>query len=242
MSEFIPGLASGSLEEQQQFAENCRIFHGNHQGCSSSLTTILIPSTILRKPPTYPVGFLVKRQFDGAEEIRATSPKFVHKTGRDEKREREGKKLKLRGKACIAADGNGRSCSRKFRENDQLNSSLRNLPRFSLQFSPFRYSLIETRFSLLFRRKTIFGDGKRGIRSISFTHVCTSSTLICRIRNQAGVCVYDVAGVTILLSQTVFSLLVAHVLTRTSEAVPLIGTDPPTYPDEAKLDAVGSFL
>lgn len=62
------------------------------------------------------------------------------------------------------------------------------------------------------------------------------------IRNQAGVCVYDVAGVTILLSQTVFSLLVAHVLTRTSEAVPLIGTDPPTYPDEAKLDAVGSFL
>lgn len=53
---------------------------------------------------------------------------------------------------------------------------------------------------------------------------------------------YDVAGVTILLSQTVFSLLVAHVLTRTSEAVPLIGTDPPTYPDEAKLDAVGSFL
>ena len=41
------------------------------------------------------------------------------------------------------------------------------------------------------------------------------------------VCVYDVAGVTILLSQTVFSLLVAHVVTRTSEAVPLIGTDPP---------------
>lgn len=59
------------------------------------------------------------------------------------------------------------------------------------------------------------------------------------------VCMYDVAGVTILLSQTVFSLLVAHVLTRTSEAVPLIGTDPsflPTYPDEAKFDAVGSFL
>lgn len=56
---------------------------------------------------------------------------------------------------------------------------------------------------------------------------------------------YDVAGVTILLSQTVFSLLVAHVLTRTSEAVPLIGTDPPflpTYPDETKFDAVGSFL
>ncbi|EFN70264.1 hypothetical protein EAG_11933 [Camponotus floridanus] len=150
--QFIPAPASGSLEEQQhQFAENCRIFHGNHQGCSSSLTTILIPSTIQRKPPTYPAGFLVKRQFDGAEEIRATSPKFVHKTGRDEKREREGKKLKLRRKACIAAD-----------------------------------------------------------------------------------------GVTILLSQTVFSLLVAHVLTRTSEAVPLIGTDPPTYPDEAKLDAVGS--
>lgn len=37
-------------------------------------------------------------------------------------------------------------------------------------------------------------------------------------------CVYVVPGVTILLSQTVFSLLVAHVLTRTSEAVPLIGT------------------
>lgn len=37
-------------------------------------------------------------------------------------------------------------------------------------------------------------------------------------------CVYDVAEVTILLSQTVFSLLVSHVLTRTSEAVPLIGT------------------
>lgn len=58
------------------------------------------------------------------------------------------------------------------------------------------------------------------------------------------VCVYDVAGVTILLSQTVFSLLVAHVLTRTSEAVPLIGTDPPflpTYPDETKFDAAGSF-
>lgn len=36
--------------------------------------------------------------------------------------------------------------------------------------------------------------------------------------------VWDVAGVTILLSQTVFSLLVANVLTRTSEAVPLIGT------------------
>lgn len=34
----------------------------------------------------------------------------------------------------------------------------------------------------------------------------------------------DVAGVTILLSQTVFSLLVANVLTRSSEAVPLIGT------------------
>lgn len=32
---------------------------------------------------------------------------------------------------------------------------------------------------------------------------------------------------TILLSQTVFSLLVSHVLTRTSEAVPLIGTDSP---------------
>lgn len=32
-----------------------------------------------------------------------------------------------------------------------------------------------------------------------------------------------VAGVTILLSQTVFSLLVAHVLTKSSEAVPLIG-------------------
>lgn len=32
-----------------------------------------------------------------------------------------------------------------------------------------------------------------------------------------------VAGVTILLSQTVFSLLVAHVLTQSSEAVPLIG-------------------
>lgn len=58
-------------------------------------------------------------------------------------------------------------------------------------------------------------------------------------------CVYDVAGVTILLSQTVFSLLVAHVLTRTSEAVPLIGTDPPflpTYFDKAKFDAVRSFL
>lgn len=59
--------------------------------------------------------------------------------------------------------------------------------------------------------------------------------------NQAGVCVYDVAGVTILLSQTVFSLLVAHVLTRTSEAVPLIGTDPPflpAYPDESKFNAL----
>lgn len=31
------------------------------------------------------------------------------------------------------------------------------------------------------------------------------------------------AGVTILLSQTVFSLLVANVITKTSEAVPLIG-------------------
>ncbi|XP_057665308.1 neuronal acetylcholine receptor subunit alpha-7 isoform X3 [Diorhabda carinulata] len=31
-------------------------------------------------------------------------------------------------------------------------------------------------------------------------------------------------GVTILLSQTVFSLLVAHVITQTSDAVPLIGT------------------
>lgn len=41
------------------------------------------------------------------------------------------------------------------------------------------------------------------------------------------VCGYNVPGVTILLSQTVFSLLVNHVLTRTSEAVPLIGTDPP---------------
>jgi len=63
-----------------------------------------------------------------------------------------------------------------------------------------------------------------------------------RIPNQAGVCVYDVAGVTILLSQTVFSLLVAHVLTRTSEAVPLIGTDPPFLPadpDEAWFDAAG---
>lgn len=33
----------------------------------------------------------------------------------------------------------------------------------------------------------------------------------------------SVAGVTILLSQTVFSLLVAHVITQTSDAVPLIG-------------------
>ncbi|GBP77221.1 Neuronal acetylcholine receptor subunit alpha-7 [Eumeta japonica] len=32
------------------------------------------------------------------------------------------------------------------------------------------------------------------------------------------------AGVTILLSQTVFSLLVGHVITKTSEAIPLIGT------------------
>ena len=33
----------------------------------------------------------------------------------------------------------------------------------------------------------------------------------------------SVTGVTILLSQTVFSLLVAHVITQTSDAVPLIG-------------------
>lgn len=32
------------------------------------------------------------------------------------------------------------------------------------------------------------------------------------------------AGVTILLSQTVFSLLVGNVITKTSEAVPLLGT------------------
>jgi hypothetical protein len=50
--------------------------------------------------------------------------------------------------------------------------------------------------------------------------------------------VYDVAGVTILLSQTVFSLLVAHVLTRTSEAVPLIGTDPPFLPAPTSLDSM----
>uniref|UniRef100_A0A2H1VA51 SFRICE_022884 n=1 Tax=Spodoptera frugiperda TaxID=7108 RepID=A0A2H1VA51_SPOFR len=32
----------------------------------------------------------------------------------------------------------------------------------------------------------------------------------------------DTEGVTILLSQTVFSLLVGHVITKTSEAIPLI--------------------
>lgn len=69
----------------------------------------------------------------------------------------------------------------------------------------------------------------RVIDSLALAHECTSSTLI-QIPKQACVCVYDVAGVTILLSQTVFSLLVAHVLTRTSEAVPLIGTDPPFLP------------
>lgn len=34
---------------------------------------------------------------------------------------------------------------------------------------------------------------------------------------------FVVPGVTILLSQTVFSLLVGHVITKTSEAVPLLG-------------------
>ncbi|CAK1540327.1 unnamed protein product [Leptosia nina] len=37
-------------------------------------------------------------------------------------------------------------------------------------------------------------------------------------------CGDSAAGVTILLSQTVFSLLVGHVITKTSEAIPLIGT------------------
>lgn len=34
---------------------------------------------------------------------------------------------------------------------------------------------------------------------------------------------YIVTGVTILLSQTVFRLLVGHVITKTSDAVPLLG-------------------
>lgn len=50
------------------------------------------------------------------------------------------------------------------------------------------------------------------------------SQMNCNANRGRRVSVCDVAGVTILLSQTVFSLLVAHVLTRTSEAVPLIGT------------------
>lgn len=37
------------------------------------------------------------------------------------------------------------------------------------------------------------------------------------------------AGVTILLSQTVFSLLVGNVITKTSEAVPLLGTGTNTF-------------
>ncbi|KAJ8955313.1 hypothetical protein NQ318_003406, partial [Aromia moschata] len=43
-------------------------------------------------------------------------------------------------------------------------------------------------------------------------------------RSDASRDALSVAGVTILLSQTVFSLLVAHVITQTSDAVPLIGT------------------
>lgn len=42
-------------------------------------------------------------------------------------------------------------------------------------------------------------------------------------RSDASRDALSVAGVTILLSQTVFSLLVAHVITQTSDAVPLIG-------------------
>lgn len=38
----------------------------------------------------------------------------------------------------------------------------------------------------------------------------------------SGIC-YIVTGVTILLSQTVFRLLVGHVITKTSDAVPLLG-------------------
>lgn len=37
------------------------------------------------------------------------------------------------------------------------------------------------------------------------------------------------AGVTILLSQTVFSLLVGNVITKTSEAVPLLGISTSTF-------------
>lgn len=39
-----------------------------------------------------------------------------------------------------------------------------------------------------------------------------------------------VTGVTILLSQTVFSLLVGHVITKTSEAIPLIGESSSSAP------------
>ncbi|KAJ8985839.1 hypothetical protein NQ317_006210 [Molorchus minor] len=45
-------------------------------------------------------------------------------------------------------------------------------------------------------------------------------------RSDASRDALSVAGVTILLSQTVFSLLVAHVITQTSDAVPLIGNSP----------------
>lgn len=264
-------------KQRHQFAENCRISREPSRLFIFSLTPdpYLFVDNSAESTHVSRRSFPVKRRFDGADGIRATFLNFVRKTGRDEKREekkgRKGgreraRKLASRPMVMVAVVSQ-RATLQVPRKHRPCFSSAKSptlslpvlLPLFFSSSSRTVFFLVDG--SPLVRKKSDFSEKisrrwRRGEeeyaricdRSIDQFHRTYARRLRrCRIRNQAGVCVYDVAGVTILLSQTVFSLLVAHVLTRTSEAVPLIGTDPPfllpAYPDESRIRCcVRSFL
>jgi len=101
---FVGKIAASIYGELSDFPGTVKVVH--------LLSPRSLSPTTLRKPPTYSVGFLAKRRFDGAVEIRATSAKFVCKfcNGCDEKRKENIKGGSVEN-VCIAAGGNGRSSS-----------------------------------------------------------------------------------------------------------------------------------
>lgn len=233
-----------SLEKQRhQFAENCRIsqepsrlFIFSHRDLYLLCRRFSENHPRILPDFSRSVGSMAPLKF--AQLLRSSSVK----SGCDEKREKRGQ----RGNACIAAGGNGRSCSQIVRNaRSSAKASAFIFPRGNHPCFPPSFSFSLNTFSqkdiLPFLLKKQFSKGRRYkestngrsiAQSIDRFHAHMHVVYADMQDTKLGgcVCMYDVAGVTILLSQTVFSLLVAHVLTRTSEAVPLIGTDPSFLP------------